>query len=97
MDEQDPMEGCEEIDFPTRLALEFDPRLADVWTAIFSLELEPDDLRANLGALLRMAYLRGYQDALSEAEPGPLFRRLGMPAPTVARGRPRPPRKGGRR
>lgn len=93
-------EGKEEfddmLDFGTRLELEFDPRLADIWLSIFSMELEPDDLLRQFGSFLRMAYLRGYDDALKEPVRGELYRRLGVPVPPD----PRPPRKktkGGRR
>jgi hypothetical protein len=86
----------EMLDFGTRLELEFDPRLADIWLSIFSLELEPEELVKHLGSLLRMAYLRGYDDALKEKVRGELYRRLGVPVPPD----PRPQRKrtkGGRR
>lgn len=71
----------DEMDFDTRLALEFDPRLADVWLSIFSNELDGEELVAQLGLFLRMAYLRGYNDALSEPVRGELYRRLGVPVP----------------
>ena len=81
----------EDFDLNTRLALEFDPRLADVWLSIFSLDLEPDDLVRQIGLFLRMAYLRGYDDALKEGKRGELYLRLGVPVPpTPAESRPIP-------
>lgn len=75
----------ENLDFDTRLELEFDPRLADVWLSIFSNDLEGEELVSQIGLFLRMAYLRGYNDALSEPVRGELYRRLGIPVPPRAR------------
>lgn len=59
---------------------EFDPRLVDVWVSVFE-HWPADELPRELGWFLRMAYLQGYADALSERERGALFRRFGMEPP----------------
>lgn len=74
-------EGDGGLDLDTRLALEFDPRLADVWLSVWTSRLDDRQIGAHLAVLLRMAYLTGYQDAVCEPEPGELFRRLGLPVP----------------
>lgn len=76
-----------QLDFETRLSLAFDPRLLDVWAAAERCDLDLDQVGGAVGLLLRMAYLRGYEDALFEEERGLLFHRLGVPVP------PRPPRQ----
>lgn len=63
------------------IALEFDPRLADVWLSVFASDLDLKAMGEQLGNLLRMAYLRGYQDGLTEPESGVLFTKLGLPVP----------------
>ncbi|MCA1838796.1 MAG: hypothetical protein ABR507_05970 [Actinomycetota bacterium] len=63
------------------ISLEFDPRLADVWLALFSSKIHVDDELGALGWILRMAYLRGYEDALVEPKQGELFTNLGLPVP----------------
>lgn len=66
------------------LELAFDPRLADVWAAIFQCQqsqVEASELPEHIGWFLRMAYLKGYEDALSEPDPGSLFRNLGAKPP----------------
>lgn len=66
----------------SRLEAEFDSRLADVWLFLFSThESLLDEGAEQIGWFLRMAYLRGYEDALSEPQRGELYRRLGLPAP----------------
>lgn len=60
---------------------EFDPRLSDVWLAVFHADLSEQKLRANLGSFMRMAYLRGYEDALTEPVPGTLHKNLGLRPP----------------
>lgn len=56
-----------------------DPRVADLWAALWS---GPDALEPEVvGGLLRLAYLTGYQDALTEEVRGELFRSLGLPVP----------------
>lgn len=60
------------------LAAVFDPRLAEVWTSIFTSEIDVEEVIAPLACFLRMAYLRGYQDALDEPERGTLFKDLGI-------------------
>lgn len=64
-----------------RIALEFDPRLADVWLSVFASGLDLEGKGEQLGSLLRMAYLHGYQDGLTEPESGALFTKLGLPVP----------------
>lgn len=71
--------GVEESGFV--LALAMDPRLVEVWSCLFSAELEPEELAAQIGWFLRMAYLRGYHDGLCEPEAGSLYRELGMQVP----------------
>lgn len=60
------------------LEAEFDPRLAEVWVTVFESWPDGEDLPPQLGVLLRMAYLQGYADALTESRPGALFSNLGM-------------------
>lgn len=63
-----------------------DPRVADLWAALWDSPqaLQPDVV----GGLLRLAYLTGYQDALTEPVRGELFRSLGLPVPERLRPRP---------
>ena len=64
-----------------------DPRVADLWAALWAdpaAALQPDVV----GGLLRLAYLTGYQDALVEEVRGDLFRSLGLPVPDRVRPRP---------
>lgn len=75
------LSGDRREEFARLLTLEFDPRLVDVWTSVFSLDIDPSDLSPAFGTFLRMAYLRGYQDALVEGERGELLRKLGAPVP----------------
>lgn len=66
----------------SRLEAEFDSRLADVWLFLFGThEGLLEEGAEQIGWFLRMAYLRGYEDALSEPQRGELYRRLGLPAP----------------
>jgi hypothetical protein len=66
----------------SRLSSEFDSRLADVWLFLFgSHEALLEQGAEEIGWFLRMAYLRGYEDALTEPRRGDLYRRLGLPAP----------------
>lgn len=60
------------------LEAEFDPRLADVWLSVFESWPENAERPEQLGWFLRMAYLQGYGDALSEPQRGALFRNLGL-------------------
>jgi hypothetical protein len=78
-----------------RVAMAVDPRISEVWACLFSQALEPEELAAQVGWFLRMAYLHGYHDALSEPEPGALYRHLGMRAPPRRRARTRRPRATG--
>lgn len=78
---------------PAELQLEFDPRLAEVWASIF--ETCPQvEFPEKFGWFLRMAYLQGYGDALSEDERGCLFSNL-FPVAQAAPAFP-PAKKGGR-
>lgn len=71
-----------------RLSSEFDSRLADVWLFMFGGHAELVERGGEpLGWFLRMAYLRGYEDALTEPRRGALYLRLGMPAPPARRTR----------
>ena len=77
-----------------RLAFEasivLDPRLAEVWQALFAAaeQTEDDDRRVPLetvGALLRLAYVLGYADAAVEPVPGDLYSELGLRRSSLAR------------
>jgi len=86
------------LDRAQLLEAEFDPRLADVWASIFASDTDTKDFEESLSWFLRMAYLRGYEDALTEEEQGCLFKSLGMAPPRRPSPRVRNPRpKGGRR
>lgn len=61
------------------LRLDIDLRLEEPWRTVFELEEFDDDL---VGALLRLAYGIGYHDALTESEPGKLYRDHGWEAPS---------------
>ena len=62
-----------------KIGLEVDMRLTDVWSMLFE---RGEDLDSEfLGWLLRLAYVTGYWDALSEGERGTLCRQLGYPVP----------------
>jgi hypothetical protein len=70
-----------------KIGLEVDMRLTDVWSMLFE---RGEDLDTEfLGWLLRLAYVTGYWDALSEGERGGLCRQLGYPVPERRR-EPRP-------
>lgn len=73
---------------PQELEAEFDPRLADVWLAAFSSGLDIAEVGDRVGVLLRMAYLKGYQDSLTEDVRGEMFTKLGIPVPKPAVKRP---------
>jgi len=68
----------------TEAATLLDPRIADLWAAIWCDQGESVPLDV-VGALLRLAYLTGYQDALTEQDRGSLFKTLGLPVPTRIR------------
>jgi ribosomal protein L13E len=70
-----------------KIGLEVDMRLTDVWSMLF--ERGEDIDTEFLGWLLRLAYVTGYWDALSEGERGTLCRQLGYPVPERRR-EPRP-------
>jgi hypothetical protein len=69
----------EVLEWGSRLASELDPRLADVWSCVFSIESDPT--LEQLGWFLRMAYLNGYEDGITETTRGKLLQELGMTAP----------------
>lgn len=62
-----------------RIGLEVDMRLTDVWSMLF--EKGEDIDMEFLGWLLRLAYVTGYWDALSEDDRGSLCKQLGYPIP----------------
>lgn len=64
-----------------RLVLELDPRLADVWSCLFGLGIEGTELLEQVGWFLRMAYLQGYEDGLTEPRRGALLADLGLEVP----------------
>jgi hypothetical protein len=64
-----------------RLAAEFDPRLADVWLQVFASGADLSEAAEFVACFLRMAYLRGYEDGLCEAQRGSLFSSLGLAVP----------------
>jgi hypothetical protein len=64
-----------------RLAVEFDPRLADVWLQVFASGADLSEAAEFVAWFLRMAYLRGYEDGLCEAQRGSLFSALGLAVP----------------
>lgn len=76
-----------------RLVLELDPRLADVWSCLFRLGIEGPELLEQIGWFLRMAYLQGYEDGLTEPRRGALLAGLGLEVPR----RPDSGRRGARR
>lgn len=63
-----------------KIGLEVDMRLTDVWSMLFERGDEALDDEF-LGWLLRLAYVTGYWDALSEADRGTLCHQLGYPVP----------------
>lgn len=71
------------LEWGARLASELDPRLADVWACVFSIDSEPS--LEQIGWFLRMAYLNGYEDGLTETRRGALFEELGLRIPLRGR------------
>jgi hypothetical protein len=67
------------LEWGGRLASELDPRLADVWSCLFSLDAELT--LEEIAWFLRMAYLNGYEDGLTEERRGALLEQLGMSVP----------------
>lgn len=63
-----------------RIGLEVDMRLTDVWAMLFEQGDTPPDTDF-LGWLLRLSYVTGYWDALSESDRGELCGQLGYPIP----------------
>jgi len=74
-DSEDPVA---EWGFAGRIVAEFDPRLAEVWLAVFESDIDLEQVGQCFGWFLRMAYLKGYEDAMAEPEPGGLYANLGM-------------------
>lgn len=74
-----PRSSGEMLEWGRALASELDPRLADVWSCLFSLPESPT--LEQLGWILRMAYLNGYEDGLTETTRGKLLEELGMTDP----------------
>jgi hypothetical protein len=61
------------------LQLDIDARLgADVWTALWETQEWSEDL---ISAVLRLAYVLGYRDSLTERERGKLYRDHGCAVP----------------
>jgi len=67
-----------------KIGFEVDIRLADVWSMLFERGEQQLD-NDFLGWLLRLAYVTGYWDALSERDRGKLCRELGYPVPVAGR------------
>jgi hypothetical protein len=64
------------------LELDLDTRLVEVWLQVW----ERDEWAVGeIGSLLRLAYGRGYCDALTEPERGRLCRDHGFPVPIRSR------------
>lgn len=64
-----------------QIGLEVDMRLTDVWSILFERGEESLDTDF-LGWLLRLSYVTGYWDSLSEPERGSLCAELGYPVPS---------------
>ncbi|MDQ4149289.1 MAG: hypothetical protein M3164_04760 [Actinomycetota bacterium] len=78
-------DGCaRSSDLAHRLAGAIDPRLADVWACLFAHDVEGDRLGDEVGWYLRMAYLQGYVDGLTEPRRGSLLADLGLEIPERA-------------
>lgn len=69
----------EVLEWGGRLASELDPRLADVWSCLFTMNAELT--LEEIAWFLRMAYLNGYEDGLTEVRRGALLEQLGMEVP----------------
>lgn len=75
-----PDEALMDHDDLSRISFEVDMRLTDVWTMVF--ERAEDGIDDDfLAWLLRLAYVTGYWDSLSEPERGALCHALGYPVP----------------
>lgn len=65
-----------------RIKCEVDPRITDVWRIFWDWERGEVGVDSEfLGWLLRMSYVTGYWEALSEPERGALCHNLGYPVP----------------
>src|SRR5690606_21684753 len=72
-----PAIGADDL---SRIGFEVDMRLADVWSLVF--ERGRDNLDDEfLAWVLRLSYVTGYWDSLSEPERGALCTALGYPVP----------------
>ncbi len=67
----------------SRIGVEVDMRLTDVWAMVFERGIENLD-EDFLAWLMRLAYVTGYWDSLSEAERGALCTSLGYPVPPAS-------------
>ena len=81
MDNQPGEAPATEDESGLRLSVAIDPRLVEVWSCLFSADLDSEELAGQVGWFLRMAYLRGYHDGLCEPEVGSLYRELGVRVP----------------
>lgn len=94
-DERERAEHAQRLALSAALVL--DPRLADVWQLLWSLQDEASEPGIDrqgcpveqVAALLRVAYLQGHADAAAESDPGALYRELGVRVPTASARRPR--------
>jgi hypothetical protein len=89
LDPPEPLESSHCAGLAGDAAIVIDPRLADLWGLVWSLDPEPDQrgsvLPGTLAALLRLAYVQGYADAHSEQRSGVLYRELGLRIPGTRR------------
>lgn len=80
------LETCGGPGLAGEAAIVIDPRLADLWGLVWSLDAESDGAGelapGTVAALLRLAYVQGYVDAHSERRPGSLYRELGLRSAT---------------
>ncbi|HVE75429.1 MAG TPA: hypothetical protein VND22_01540 [Actinomycetota bacterium] len=79
----------ESLGLAGKIVAEFDPRLAEVWLAVFESGLDLEQVGDSFGWFLRMAYLKGYEDASSETDPGCLYSNLGLKTPRSSSARQR--------
>lgn len=62
-----------------RLELDIDSRMVDLWEQLD--KFLPDHCVHPVAICLRVAYTRGYEEALLDPEPGEFFVRHGYPTP----------------
>lgn len=63
-----------------RIGLEVDMRLTDIWSMLFERGTANLDTEF-VGWLLRLAYVTGYWESMTEPDPGALCHTLGYPVP----------------